>query len=71
MELGVLVFLIAVVVIPVMLIMWSNQKKQIGTIRCKLCDPVGSAKGLWVPFRGMKPVCQKWQSEYWVTVNKD
>ena len=60
--------LIAIIVIPIMLIMWSNQKKQLGTIRCKRCSYQGPAKGLWVPFRGIKPVCAKCQSEDWVTV---
>lgn len=62
---------VVIVVIPVMLIMWSKQKGEIGTIRCKRCNHVGPAKGLWVPFRGMKPVCQKCQSEEWVTVQDE
>ena len=59
---------IAIIVIPIMLIKWSRQKKQLGTIRCKRCSYQGPAKGLWVPFRGIKPVCPKCQSEDWVTV---
>ncbi len=58
------------ILIPVMiaLIAWSNQKRQIGTIRCKRCNHVGPAEGMWVMNRGMRPVCQKCQSEDWITV---
>jgi hypothetical protein len=49
--------------------MWSNQKMRIGTIRCRRCNHVGPPKGLWVPFRGVKPVCQKCHSDDWVTVD--
>jgi hypothetical protein len=61
--------LIAIIVIPVMLIIWSRQKKRLGTIKCKRCHHVGAAKGLFVPFRGMKPVCAKCQSDDWVAVD--
>src|SRR5690349_13493059 len=70
-DFGILIFLVLIAVIPVAIIVWSNQKKRIGRIRCKRCDYVGPAKGLWVPFRGIKPVCQKCHSEDWVTVKSE
>jgi hypothetical protein len=50
-----------------MLTMWSNPKKALVTIRCNRCSCQGPAKGLWVLFRGIKPVCARHQSEYGVT----
>lgn len=61
--------IVAIVCIPVVLIIWSSKKKGIGTIRCKRCNHVGPAKGMWVPFGGIKPVCQKCGSDDWVTVD--
>lgn len=61
---------LVLVCIPIMLIMWTSKKEQIGTIRCRRCKHVGPAKGLWVPFKGIKPVCQRCDSEDWVTVDK-
>lgn len=66
-----LAWALAIVVIPIMLITWNKQKKQIGTIRCKRCNHVGPSKGLFVPFRGMKPVCEKCQSDDWTTVQEE
>lgn len=57
-----------IVLIPVALISWNNQKNKLGNIRCKRCNHVGLAQGLWIPFRGTKPVCQKCQSEDWVAI---
>lgn len=65
----IIAFLVVIVGVPVMLIMWSNQKKQLGTIQCRRCHHVGPAKGLFVPFRGVKPVCRNCQSEDWVKVD--
>jgi DNA-directed RNA polymerase subunit RPC12/RpoP len=53
-----------------MLIMWSQQKNQIGTIRCKRCNHVEPAKGQWGPFRGIRPVCTKCGSEVWITIEQ-
>lgn len=69
MEKLVIAFFVGIIItIPIMLIVWSNQKKQLGTIQCRRCHHVGPAKGLWVPLRGIRPVCQKCQSEDWVKV---
>ncbi len=62
--------LVLIILLPIALIMWSQQKKQIGTIRCKRCNHVGPPKGQFVLFRGIKPVCQKCQSEDWVAAKK-
>jgi len=64
-----MVGLVVIFVVPIMLFMWGSQKKQLGIIRCKRCRHEGTAKGMWVPFRGIKPVCQKCQSEDWETVS--
>lgn len=68
MDIFALAGLIAIIIIPIMLIMRSNQQRQLGTIRRKRCSYQGPAKGQWVPFRGAKPVCAKCQSEDWVTI---
>lgn len=65
--LAVIMIIVLVVVIPVMIIMWSQQKERLGAIRCKRCNHVGPAKGLWMFGRGVRPVCQKCQSEDWVS----
>jgi len=64
-----IVVILTVVLIPIMWIMWGNQKQELGTIQCKRCHHVGPARGLFVPFRGIKPVCQKCQSEDWVKID--
>lgn len=64
-----LIVVVLLIVGVVALIMWSKQKEEIGTIQCKRCHHVGAAKGLFVPFRGIKPVCQQCQSEDWVKVD--
>lgn len=59
------------VAIPVLLVgyvVWSGQKKQLGNIRCKRCNHVGPAQGLFLLFRGIKPVCANCQSEDWSKV---
>jgi hypothetical protein len=56
----------AVVTIPIAMVVWSGKRQQIGTIRCRRCNQTGPAKGQWTPFHGIKPVCQKCDSEDWV-----
>jgi hypothetical protein len=52
-----------------MLIEWSKRKKQLGTIKCRRCQHEGPPEGFWVPFRGVKPVCQNCHSDDWLNVN--
>lgn len=59
---------VVIVVVPVMLILWNSQKNRIGTIQCKRCNHIGPPQGLWVPFRGIKPVCSKCQSDDWTVM---
>src|SRR4051812_8987141 len=59
--------LLVVVLIVIMLIPWSSKKQSLGTIRCNRCHHVGLAKGIWQPFKGIRPVCQKCDSEDWQT----
>lgn len=62
---------VVLIVVPVLFILWSGQKKSLGTIRCNRCGYEGPAKGLFVPFRGIKPVCKKCQGDDWVTLNRN
>ena len=50
--------------------MWSQQKRQIGTIRCKRCNYVGLAKAQWTRDRGIRPVCAKCGGEEWITIEQ-
>ena len=52
--------------ITIAFILWKPQQKKIGTIVCKRCGHMGLPKGLFVIFRGIKPVCQECHSEDWV-----
>jgi hypothetical protein len=61
-------WLVILITAPIIFIMWSSQKKQLGRIQCNRCDHVGPPKGLWLPFRGVKPVCAKCHSEDWVKI---
>lgn len=64
----VVIAMAVVVVVPLIVFVWKRQRKQIGIVRCKRCHHVGPPKGLWAPFRGLKPVCQKCGGEDWVVV---
>ena len=59
---------VAIVCTPIVMISWGMQKRRIGTIRCRRCHHVGSPKGLWMPYRGMKAVCQRCHGEDWEVV---
>src|ERR1017187_6791955 len=59
--------LIIIIVVPIVFLVWLSQKESIGTIQCQRCGHVGKAKGLFVPFRGVKPVCAKCHGEDWRT----
>lgn len=52
-------------------LVWSSQKKQLGKILCKRCGHIGSARGLFAPFRGVRPVCARCQSEDWVKSDEE
>lgn len=64
------VCIVAVPCLLLMLLLWGNQKRRLGKIRCRRCGHVGEAKGLWRPFRGLVPVCANCNGEDWVTENK-
>src|SRR5437868_5507599 len=57
-----------VICLPVVLIMRNKKKGQIGTIRCKRCNYVGTVK-VMRSWPGFKSVCHKCQSEDWVTID--
>jgi len=67
---GGLALFILCIVLSIAYISWTKQKEQIGTIRCNRCNNVGLPQGQLVPFRGIKPVCQKCQSEDWIIVEQ-
>jgi hypothetical protein len=47
-ELIIEIAVVIVLCIPVMLIIWSKQKKKLGTIRCNRCNHAGVAKGQYI-----------------------
>jgi len=67
--------LLACFVIPIVALVsfcyWLKMKESIGDICCNRCNYCGPARGKLVPFRGIKPVCQKCESEDWVVMNED
>jgi len=69
---GVLVFagFIILVVLPFAILVWVNQKRSLGTIRCSRCHYRGPPGGRWVPFKGIVAACPKCGSENWVRVKK-
>jgi hypothetical protein len=65
-EVAVIFWLVVIVVVPIMLILFKRQQKELGNIRCRRCNHVGPAKGKWAPFRGIRPVCAVCESEDWL-----
>jgi hypothetical protein len=70
---GVIVFagLIILVVLPVAILVWINQKQSLGTIRCSRCHYTGPPGGKWAPFKGIVPTCPKCGSDNWVRVETE
>lgn len=67
-EFWLLAGLIWLIVLPIAFLVWQNQKKALGKIKCSRCGHVGAAKGKFVPFKGVLPVCSECGSENWTKV---
>jgi hypothetical protein len=67
-ELLLVIVVFAAVVTVLRLIRWHRQKQALGTIACQRCRHGGPPRGLWQPFRGIRPVCAVCDGDDWVTV---